>query len=293
MNNNICVGAHMRRAPRRVVNPISGEGVGVTGTDEKHSPVMLAVAASRPRGATVELVVRDGNLASGTPAGYDELTAHEGEFVVVNPHPVTAIKGNGITTPNELGVQFREVNVLDDDIGRATTKTEALATNHALAAHTDDRLVAFDVNGRPGSFIVSAGFPCSVVACVPDPKLTLGRAARALCGSVVAAAWFRGGAFAGKEIEGAVDHDDRRAAARKKGHQPRGSATWLVVCSSGWMVVAGGRCRRPTQHWSWGRRALRCRLLSCRQRSQKRCPLLVPAQTSPGPNPKESKKSSS
>lgn len=67
---------------------------------------MLAVAAAGPGGSSIKLIVRDGNVASSTPAGHDHLPADERELVVVDPDPVTAIQRDGIAAPDELRVEL-------------------------------------------------------------------------------------------------------------------------------------------------------------------------------------------
>ena len=96
----------MRRPPRYVVEPVAGESVRVRLANEQHGPVVLAVAPGRPLRHAVELVVRDGDCARGAPARDDHLAADEGEFVVVDPDAVAAVKGDGVAAPDKFGVQF-------------------------------------------------------------------------------------------------------------------------------------------------------------------------------------------
>ena len=60
---------------------------------------------------------------------------------MVNPNLVSAIQGDGISTPDELGVQLGDVNVLDDDIANAVLHQQTPAANNTLAANANNRLV--------------------------------------------------------------------------------------------------------------------------------------------------------
>lgn len=45
-------------------------------------------------------------MAGGTPSRYNHLPANERELAVINPHLVGAIEGDGIATPDKLGIEF-------------------------------------------------------------------------------------------------------------------------------------------------------------------------------------------
>ena len=89
-------------------------------------------------------------VSTGLRNGFDGSTNSH----VVDPDIAGAIKGNGITTPNVLGVELADGNVLDDDVGNATCKTQALSEKHTLLSITDDGLVALDLDGVQGSLVV-------------------------------------------------------------------------------------------------------------------------------------------
>ena len=75
---------------------------------------------------------------------------------MVDPDQVRAGKGNGITAPDVLRVEFGDVNVLHDDVFDAG-EAEAFSTNYALGAFADDGFVGLDVNGFDGGVIVGDG----------------------------------------------------------------------------------------------------------------------------------------
>ena len=89
-------------------------------------------------------------VSTGLRNGFDGSTNSH----VVDPDVAGTIKSNGITTPNVLGVELADGNVLDDDVGNATCKTQALSEKHTLLSITDDGLVALDLDGVQGSLVV-------------------------------------------------------------------------------------------------------------------------------------------
>lgn len=114
------------------MDPVVGEGVVVVLADEEEGPVVLAIATGRPPSHTIKLVVGDGHSASLAPAADDELTTSQGELqsqprtrvedakwyiylVVVNPHEIRVIKGNGISSPHILRVQVLILSVAATD----------------------------------------------------------------------------------------------------------------------------------------------------------------------------------
>lgn len=102
----VLVSPHMRRPARKVMEPVARQGNVVLLADEEHRPVVLPVAARGPLGAAVELVIRDGDVASRAPARDDHLTADEGKLVVVDPDAVGVVEGDGVAAPDELGVEL-------------------------------------------------------------------------------------------------------------------------------------------------------------------------------------------
>lgn len=73
-------GTNVRCAAGQVVEPVTDPGVLVIQAGHESRPVVLAVAAGRPGGAAVKLVVGDGDTAGLAPAAHDELAADEGDL---------------------------------------------------------------------------------------------------------------------------------------------------------------------------------------------------------------------
>lgn len=65
---------------------------------------------------------------------------------MVDPDVAGAIKSDGITTPDVLGVELADGDVLDDNVGNAASKTQTLSKKHTLLSITNDGLVALDLN---------------------------------------------------------------------------------------------------------------------------------------------------
>jgi aminoglycoside/choline kinase family phosphotransferase len=88
---------------------------------------------------------------------------------VVDPDVAGAIKGDGITAPDVLGVELADGDVLDDNVGNATSKTQALSEKHTLLSVTDDGLVALDLDRVERSLVVLDVNACSAGLVVGAP----------------------------------------------------------------------------------------------------------------------------
>ena len=89
---------------------------------------------------------------------------------VVDPDVAGAIKSDGITTPDVLGVELADGDVLDDNVGNATSKTQALSKKDTLLAITNDGLVALDLDRVERSLVVLDVNACSAGLVVGAPK---------------------------------------------------------------------------------------------------------------------------
>ena len=72
----------------------------------------------------------------------------------LNLHHVGAVKSDGITAPDVLGVQLGDLDVLDDDIVGTRDDTETLALDHTAAALADDGLLGSNSNAENTSIVV-------------------------------------------------------------------------------------------------------------------------------------------
>lgn len=101
-----CVALNLRRAAARVVDVVVLERDHVVGAGEVHAPVVVSAASrvGRPSAATIDIAVGDGH-AVGSLASEDEvLTTDAGGGNVVDPDHVSAIDGDGITSPDVSGI---------------------------------------------------------------------------------------------------------------------------------------------------------------------------------------------
>ena len=123
------VASNLRSATRGAMDVITLEGDGVLGASEVKSPVLVAIAGSRPVGCSINLVVGDGHTTGGGLAENNVLTTDQGSANVIYPDEVASFQRDGITTPNVLRVQLSNVDVLQDDI---------LSTHNAKTFALDD-----------------------------------------------------------------------------------------------------------------------------------------------------------
>lgn len=96
-----------------------------------HIPVVISIALSRPLCRSIDLTVRDCDFTRGRLSKHDVLATDERRLDVVDPDHISPIDSDTISSPNILGVNFGDVNVLDDDVlhsvGHAKTAIPTLA----------------------------------------------------------------------------------------------------------------------------------------------------------------------
>ena len=100
------VAADLGGASAGVVDVVALEGDHVGAASEVHAPVVVSAASrvGRPSAATIDIAVGDGH-AVGSLASEDEvLTTDAGGGNVVDPDHVSAIDGDGITSPDVSGI---------------------------------------------------------------------------------------------------------------------------------------------------------------------------------------------
>lgn len=195
-------------ATGQMMQVIPRERVVILCADEQESPVVLAVAGRGPVCPTIELGVRDGDVACSFPARYDHLTTDKAELAVVDPDLVCLLDSERIATPDVLRVDVVEVDVLDYDVG-GSVNAQPATLDDALVADANYGLVAVDSEWLTTSRIVcnrrdgrrsaaSARQRADVVLATVEDVAALVAAGRG------------GGAHAGRKVEGFVDQNDPR-----------------------------------------------------------------------------------
>lgn len=56
---------------------------------------------------------------------------------VINPDHISTVQGDGITTPNILRVQVRNVNILNDDVAGTADNLQALSFDNSGATRAN------------------------------------------------------------------------------------------------------------------------------------------------------------
>lgn len=97
---------------------------------------------------------------------------------MVDPDVAGAIKSDGVTTPDVLGVELADGDVLDDNVGNAASKTQALSEKYTLLSITDDGLVALDLDRVERSLVVLDVNACGAGLVVGAPTKRLKSAGR-------------------------------------------------------------------------------------------------------------------
>lgn len=96
-----------------VVDVVALQGDVVVGAVKVDTPVVVAVAGGGIAGGTVDIAVGDGHALGGIGTQNNVLTTNASSGNVVDPDHIAVIDGDGITTPDVLGV-----NVGDGDVPR-------------------------------------------------------------------------------------------------------------------------------------------------------------------------------
>jgi hypothetical protein len=138
--------AELGGAAASVVDVVVLESDSITRAGKVDAPVVVGVALGGPAGAAVDEVVGDSHAVVTTVAGDDMLATNKRGRNVINPDRARTVKSDSIAAPNVLGVELANSNVLDDNVGNATGKTQTLAEKHTALSGTDDGLVALDLD---------------------------------------------------------------------------------------------------------------------------------------------------
>lgn len=73
---------------------------------------------------------------------------------MVDPDQIGAGESDSVTSPDVLGVELGDVDVLDNDVCGAVRYTQTLAPDHTCGPNADDGLVAADIDARDTGLIV-------------------------------------------------------------------------------------------------------------------------------------------
>ena len=109
-------------------------------------------------------------------------------MIRTNPHEICAIKGDSVTTPDVLGIEVSDGNVLNDDVLCSICDAETLPTNNALVANTDDGLVGPQVDRGSSSIVVF-----DLNACSSSPSIAVGAPVSTVDGVLASIAIARAG----------------------------------------------------------------------------------------------------
>lgn len=114
----------------------------------------MSVTSSRPLALAVDVVVGDRDSVIRVGAKDDVLSADVGGRDMIDPNKISAIKGNSVSAPNILRVQFSNMDVLNNNIlGSLDIKT--LALDDTIRTNTNDRLIRVDDNRVQARLIVA------------------------------------------------------------------------------------------------------------------------------------------
>lgn len=191
-----------------VVDVVVLEGDLVVGASEVQVPVVVSVAGGGVVALAVDVAVGDAHTAGGILAQDDVLAADLVGGDVVDPDQVGAGQGDGITTPDVLGVELRDADVLDDDVLYAVGHAETLALDDSGGARAEDGLVRGDLDGAQTSIVVGDSDSGSVGLVVGAPVVLVdGLLASGAC-SPGSTSGLGCGALSSGEVEGLGENDD-------------------------------------------------------------------------------------
>lgn len=91
---------------------------------------------------------------------------------MVDPNLVSAIKRDGIATPDELVIQVANLDVLNDDILATGTHPQAFAFDDSLVTNSNDGFVGRNIDGGFRSVVPRSRLLCRVAAIILYDPLT-------------------------------------------------------------------------------------------------------------------------
>lgn len=145
---------HLGRTARGVVEPVIRDGgADRTGVDQQ-VPVMASVAVMSIVTGAVEFVVAHLQIGNGARSRSDELPAHTGEIVMVDPDVGSVVDLDRISCPDDALVDVAEVQIAHHHVA-LVPYGDSLALDAGTRAYPDEGLVGADLQRcRSGRIVV-------------------------------------------------------------------------------------------------------------------------------------------
>jgi hypothetical protein len=147
------VAADLGRAAAGVVDVVALQGDLVVGAGGVQGPVMVTIASRGILGLAIKFVVGECDAVRCSFTEDDHLAADHGELAVIcersvselasrgtygvrltNPDLIRSGNCDGVTTPDVLRVEVRDMDVLDNHVLRAVGDTKTLTTEDTFAS---------------------------------------------------------------------------------------------------------------------------------------------------------------
>lgn len=149
------VALDLGRAAAGLVQVVALQGDLVAGAVQVDVPVVVVVAGGRVVGFAVDVVVGEGDAVAGFGAEDVVLAADAGGSYMVDPDEVGLVDGDGVASPDVLGVDVGDGDVLNDDVLSTADDTKALALDDAGGALADEGLVGVDGDTKRAGIITT------------------------------------------------------------------------------------------------------------------------------------------
>lgn len=117
---------------------------------------MVSVAGSRPIGAAVNQGIGDRDAVISLGTQNNVLATNACSSDVINPDQVGIVEGDGIATPDVLGVEIRNSNVLDDNVLGTANHANAFTLDGSGGPLSNERLVGVDDDAEDAGLVTEA-----------------------------------------------------------------------------------------------------------------------------------------
>lgn len=223
------VSSELGGTAREVVDVVVLEGDLVIRAGEVQVPVVVSVASGRPLALAVDVAVGDRDTAGRILAQDDVLTGDLVGGDVVDPDQVGAGQGDGITSPDVLGVELGDADVLDDDVLHAVGHAQTLALDDSRGAGAEDGLVRGDLDGVQTGLVVGDRDGGSVGLVVGAPVVLVDGLLASGASSPGSTSGLGGGALGSGEVEGLGQNDDASLGVGEVGDTGEMISTMLLT----------------------------------------------------------------